>query len=885
MVSVSCALSDSEILLEFKSSLTNNTALKSWRNDSGPVCNGRRSSWIGVFCENGTVWGLKLENMGLTGTIDAATLSALSRLRTLSFMNNNFNGPIPEFSNLTRNGPAQQAVSIEKRFSGQIPASVATLTKLLELKLDGNWFSGRIPDFKQKTHVYQPVLVQSIRCSQFQEDDLIMGYCDSHHSRVLILLALVVLIIISLPKRQQQASKWGSPSPPSYRKRKTGLKAGTPASSVLSPRSRSGRKALEAAPKLTFLRDDDGEKFDLPDLLKASAEILGSGCFGSSYKTALPNGTTMVVKRYKQMNSAEKEDFQEHMRRIGRLRHNNVLTLVAYYYRGMRSFFSSNSGTTTLDWPTRLKIVKGVAKGLAYLYGKGSDEDDIAMGEISRDDVEETLLTNMEKRLDLKEAVARIERLKPRNASRDDEFYSAMGDSEKTGMAREIFFLSDASARGRISPVMRSYEDTDIARALVDYILRFRSAELTTMVSKAAPDYCTVYVIGKGKISSVRSATASPPSRLDMPPPAQVLLPPPGTIPEAPNPSARSPCLRYRGSEQVTIFENKKQIRAFIPESDIFVSSGRPSTDNVSILATAQNPVANGKELQCWKLQEEQKIEEARLAEEAALSLVEKEKEKCKNVSRVEDEGKLVAASHDVRYRKYTIQDIEAATDLFSPSLKIGEGGYGPVYRCYLDHTPVAIKVLRSDATQGELQFQREVEVLSCIRHPNMVLLLGACPEYCCLRSQQVFPTPNQPEPIVHRDLKPGNICSIATTSASDVGLARLVPPSVSDSITQYRMTAAVENAIENGTFTDVLDSAVADWPMEETLAFASSAGLHQTTAKFPPQQVISKTGPTELDKATEEFRYKEAKSAIETRFISFYGPENLVKNVTIQML
>ncbi|KAE8705674.1 Pollen receptor-like kinase 1 [Hibiscus syriacus] len=606
MVSVSCALSDSEILLEFKSSLTNNTALKSWRNDSGPVCNGRRSSWIGVFCENGTVWGLKLENMGLTGTIDAATLSALSRLRTLSFMNNNFNGPIPEFSNLTRlrfvylsynrfsghipGNAFQGMVRLSKlylsrnRFSGQIPASVATLTKLLELKLDGNWFSGRIPDFKQKTlHVVDlsnnqlegpiPASLSKMNADMFAGNKNVCGAplkaCVSTRAGPKHNVA---------PNFKKTISLWaatsfkmeGSPSPPSYRKRKTGLKAGTPASSVLSPRSRSGRKALEAAPKLTFLRDDDGEKFDLPDLLKASAEILGSGCFGSSYKTALPNGTTMVVKRYKQMNSAEKEDFQEHMRRIGRLRHNNVLTLVAYYYRRDEKLlvcdFAENGslaihlhahqtlGQPALDWPTRLKIVKGVAKGLAYLYkelpslvaphghlkssnvllnesfeplltdyalipvvnpesaqtfmvvykspeyiqhgrvtkktdvwalgvlileiltgkfpsnfllkGKGSDEDDIAMWVRSKvgDDVEETLLTNMEvfdkemgaisygdgktmmqllkiglsccegdvqKRLDLKEAVARIERLKPRNASRDDEFYSAMGDSEE----------------------------------------------------------------------------------------------------------------------------------------------------------------------------------------------------------------------------------------------------------------------------------------------------------------------------------------------------------------------------------------------------------------------------------------------------------------------
>lgn len=126
------------------------------------------------------------------------------------------------------------------------------------------------------------------------------------------------------------------------------------------------------------------------------------------------------------------------------------------------------------------------------------------------------------------------------------------------------------------------------------------------------------------------------------------------------------------------------------------------------------------------------------MAQEAALAIVEKEKAKCKAAieaaeaaqriaeleaqKRIDAERKalkeseekkkaLDALAHtDVRYRKYSIQEIETATDNFSESRKIGEGGYGPVYRCYLDHTPVAIKVLRPDAAQGRSQFQQEVQ-------------------------------------------------------------------------------------------------------------------------------------------------------------------------------
>lgn len=72
-------------------------------------------------------------------------------------------------------------------------------------------------------------------------------------------------------------------------------------------------------------------------------------------------------------------------------------------------------------------------------------------------------------------------------------------------------------------------------------------------------------------------------------------------------------------------------------------------------------------------------------------------------------EEKSKALQTECRYRRYTIDEIEVATEYFAQSRKIGEGGYGPVYKCYLDHTPCAVKVLRPDATHGRSQFNQEV--------------------------------------------------------------------------------------------------------------------------------------------------------------------------------
>ncbi|KFK42273.1 hypothetical protein AALP_AA2G234500 [Arabis alpina] len=253
-------------------------------------------------------------------------------------------------------------------------------------------------------------------------------------------------------------------------------------------------------------------------------------------------------------------------------------------------------------------------------------------------------------------------------------------------------------------------------------------------------------------------------------------------------------------------------------------------------------------ELQKLRTEEERRLEEAKSSEEAAMSIVEKERAKAraameaaeaaKRLAEVEAKRRLTAEMKNykesdsfsrgfVRYRKYTVEEIEEATSNFAESQKVGEGGYGPVFRGFLDHTSVAVKVLRPDAAQGRSQFQKEVEVLSCIRHPNMVLLLGACPEFGILVYEYMakgsledrlfrrgntppitwqlrfriaaeiatgllFLHQTKPEPIVHRDLKPGNVLLDYNyvSKISDVGLARLVP-AVAENVTQYRVTSA----------------------------------------------------------------------------------------------
>jgi len=84
--------------------------------------------------------------------------------------------------------------------------------------------------------------------------------------------------------------------------------------------------------ELNFVREDRGG-FDLQELLRSSAVVLGSGSFGSTYKAIILSGPTVVVKRFRHMKNVGRLEFGEHIQRLGSLTHPNLLPLAAFYYR------------------------------------------------------------------------------------------------------------------------------------------------------------------------------------------------------------------------------------------------------------------------------------------------------------------------------------------------------------------------------------------------------------------------------------------------------------------------------------------------------------------------------------------------------------------------
>ncbi|GLT51800.1 hypothetical protein SLA2020_251830 [Shorea laevis] len=82
------------------------------------------------------------------------------------------------------------------------------------------------------------------------------------------------------------------------------------------------------------------------------------------------------------------------------------------------------------------------------------------------------------------------------------------------------------------------------------------------------------------------------------------------------------------------------------------------------------------------------------------------------------------------RPNTFSYAELRAATDDFSPSNKLGEGGFGPVYMGNLsDGRVVAVKQLSVASRQGKSQFVTEIATISAVQHRNLVKLYGCCIE------------------------------------------------------------------------------------------------------------------------------------------------------------
>ncbi|KAK8535362.1 hypothetical protein V6N13_081501 [Hibiscus sabdariffa] len=432
--------SDADSLLKFKKSLKNgDSKLKNWLPNSSPC----RKKWIGVVCEGQTIIGLRLSNLGLTGSIDVGALTKLRDLRTISLVKNAFTGPIPEFNKLgalneiylsnnqfsgiipntyfASMGSLKKLWLNENKFTGHIPLSLMKLSHLTELHLERNQFSGKIPELKYPTVLKSldlsgnklegniPECYSKFNASLFQGNvglcgKQLMKQCVQHPplhkphspSTAAVIVTLATLIVVFFFVIVGIASTIKDKDLRSLSSSKDTLRSVYPLPSstrqTSSGKSRSSLKIKLGSQKVNnkngmndfVMVNKEKGAFGMNDLMNAEAEVLGNGHLGSAYKAVLGTGLAVVVKRMNDMNKLGKDGFGVEMKRIGELKHPNVMTPLAFHFRREEKLIVSeymphgsllhalhdDQGLfhANLTWQNRLKIIKGIAEGLGYIH-------------------------------------------------------------------------------------------------------------------------------------------------------------------------------------------------------------------------------------------------------------------------------------------------------------------------------------------------------------------------------------------------------------------------------------------------------------------------------------------------------------------------------------
>ncbi|XP_019196201.1 PREDICTED: probable inactive receptor kinase At1g48480 [Ipomoea nil] len=370
---------------------------------------------------------LYLQGNRFSGAVPDSFFDLHSLVR-LNLASNNISGELPpRFNNLTR----LRTLFLENnRFSGSIPE--LNLPNLIQLNVSFNSLNGSIPkslealpadSFSGNSLCGKPLLrlcpgdaippvapaiaTGGIEIGSANKKKLSGGAIAGIVIGSVVGLLLLLLILFVLC-RKRSVNKARSVDVTTIKQQEMGEKesensGGSVAAAAAAAMTANGKggESSGATKKLVFLGNASTlmRVFDLEDLLRASAEVLGKGTFGTAYKAVLEMGAIVAVKRLKDVSIAEGEFREKIELLVGAMNHEFLVPLRAYYYSREEKLLvydympmgslsallhGKGAGRTPLNWDLRSGIALGAARGIEYLHSQG---DAVSHGNIKSSNI------------------------------------------------------------------------------------------------------------------------------------------------------------------------------------------------------------------------------------------------------------------------------------------------------------------------------------------------------------------------------------------------------------------------------------------------------------------------------------------------------------------
>ncbi|XP_028791163.1 probable inactive receptor kinase At2g26730 [Neltuma alba] len=360
------------------------------------------------------------------------SLAVLNNLKRLDISNNKFSGHLP---GLSRISGLNVFLAQNNNLSGAIPGF--DFSNLYKFNVSFNNFSGRIPDVHgrisedsflgnpelcgqplQKNCAIHTLNEKSVEPNGSNEmngsneskgpsKDQILMY--SGYAALGLVIILFILYKLCTRKKKQKAE--ASNKVASSSDHDVFDKPGNASSGQKSVISRSefsvNSEGGTVSQSLILLTQPVVSELRLEDLLRAPAELLGRGKYGSLYKVMLDNRKTVVVKRIKD-SATSSHDFKLKMETLGQVKHPYVLSPLAFYCSNQEKLlvyeFQENGSLFQLlhgeskgfDWTSRLGIAAMIAEGLAFMHQEVGEKG-IAHGNLKSSNI--LLSHNMEARI------------------------------------------------------------------------------------------------------------------------------------------------------------------------------------------------------------------------------------------------------------------------------------------------------------------------------------------------------------------------------------------------------------------------------------------------------------------------------------------------------